>query len=212
MATFKMFLRALALVLFAAAFSPVAQAQEAEGDSCCNGTLNGKAWTEANFIDLGLQLQYGSQLYSVPNELESLSLGGIYTTGIYGWGTNEGEGIAGVTLKLGFQRTRATTDDGKDVGETPFVFAPGFLIGQFLGKRFILTEGANLLIANAGPGAELEIKGHVLLLNWLDIQFGVPLGFYRTGARMENGDQISTVGLGFLFGASVEFYGDYSLI
>jgi len=212
--TFKKF----ATVLVLAALTLVCLARTARADDCCccDGTeIAGKTWTEGNFIEVGLRWDQLYSLYSLPNRFSRLGGSSSYLKGAYGWGTNKGEGFSAITLRTGFLlgglRTSGTLDDGPEVDNRTGFAAPGFMLGQYLGKRLVLTEEASLFVSEAGPGAQIDVSASILIFNWFAIEFGVPAGFYRTGIALDDGKHVNMFALGFGLGLIFEPWGDYQL-
>ena len=208
----KIWLAAL-MAMMLTALTHTARADEARmclGDDCPKDTSAEKDKKPQNqdFMELGFKWDRQYILQADPQSFNKLRGDGYYFAGAYGWSTLRGKGMTAITLTLGGYSSKGQLKTGEELTNNTAIFAPGVLVGQYLGKRLFLTEGLSLITSEHGPGGQADLNATIILFSWVAVRFGINGGYYRTGLQVD-GKSANMWALGPTLGFVVVPWGNY---
>ena len=150
---------------------------------------------DTDFLELGARWDRQYMLLDYPRAYSKIQSDGFYFSGAYGWNSSSKKSMTAITLRLGTCSSSGRLLAGGDPSDRVTIFAPGFFVGQYLGKRLFLTEGLSLPLSSNGPGGQIDLLATVTIGKWLAFRFGVNAGYFRTGLPTDN-RRTNMLGLG----------------
>lgn len=144
----------------------------------CQGA--GRRYRPDDFVEIGLRWDHHYPLIA-PSRFDTLYANAGYVSIAYGWSSCTGKSMVALTLNSGDYSAHGSTKSGDQFSKGVPLFMPGVMIGQFLGRRLLLTEGLSLPLSENGPGAQLDIAPTLIIGDWFALRAGINTGFYRTG-------------------------------
>jgi hypothetical protein len=125
------------------------------------------------------------------------------------WSYRSGTGMMGPDLRVGwFFAHGEDTTTGEGTSAHSFLLQPGLTNLNFLGDRWTLVETLSMPMVNFEPGIGIDVGISYLPNNWLDIEFGLSMGYYQSDLEVA-GEEATWFSLGPYFGLSFEPYGEY---
>jgi len=166
-------------------------------------------WTEGFGWEIGPVASYQ---FALPNHQEALGGGQSLSVALDNkllWSYRSGGGMMGPSLRAGWFFAHGDDNStGEHISAHSFLLQPGIVNSNFLGDRWTLSEALSMPMVNFEPGIGIDVGVSYLPNNWLDIEFGLSMGYYQSDLEVA-GEEATWFSLGPYFGLSFEPYGEY---